>query len=122
MEILRLHGGENTIHESGLEEFGGGDLFAEKEGLVGFGDAEARDEGGGGAAFGGETEGGERCKEVGGLEAVDEVGVGDESGRETNCGAVERGDEDLGVLVEGAGDIEVVGCDWAVLGRERGKG
>ncbi len=33
----------------------------------------------------------------------------DEGGREADGGPVERGDEDLRVRVEGAGDVEVVG-------------
>ena len=40
---------------------------------------------------------------------VDEVGEGDESGGETNGGAVESGDEDFRVGVEGVCYFEVVG-------------
>lgn len=40
---------------------------------------------------------------------VNEVGEGDEGGGETDDGAVERGDEDLGMRVEGVGDVEVAG-------------
>ena len=40
--------------------------------------------------------------------AVDEVRVRDERGGEADDGAVERGDEDLGVRVEGVRDFEVV--------------
>lgn len=40
---------------------------------------------------------------------VDKVGEGDESGGEADGGPVERGDEDLGVRVEGVCDVEVVG-------------
>lgn len=39
---------------------------------------------------------------------VDEVGEGDEGCGETDCWAVECGDEDLGVVVHGAGEVEVV--------------
>lgn len=40
---------------------------------------------------------------------VDEVGEGDERGGEADGGAVERRDQDLGVCVEGVGDVQVVG-------------
>lgn len=40
--------------------------------------------------------------------AVDEVGVGDQGGGEAHDGAVKTHDEDLGVGVEGLGDVEVV--------------
>ena len=36
--------------------------------------------------------------------------MGDERGGEADDGAVERGDEDLGVRVEGVCDFEVVAC------------
>ena len=39
---------------------------------------------------------------------VDEIGEGDQRGGETDGGPVERGDEDLGVCVEGVRDVEVV--------------
>jgi hypothetical protein len=42
-------------------------------------------------------------------ERVDEVGEGDEGGGEADCRAVERGDEDLGVRVEGVRDVQVIG-------------
>jgi hypothetical protein len=41
---------------------------------------------------------------------VDEVAERDQRGGKTNSGPVERGDEDLGMRVEGVGDVEVV-CD-----------
>ena len=40
---------------------------------------------------------------------VDEVGEGDEGGGEADGGAVESGDEDFGVRVEGVCYFEVVG-------------
>jgi hypothetical protein len=40
---------------------------------------------------------------------VDEVGEGDERGGEADHGPVERRDQDLGVRVEGLGDVEVEG-------------
>lgn len=66
-----------------------------------------------GAALGDEAEGGERGEEEGGRARVDEVGVGDEGGREADGGAVEGGDEDFGVGVEGLGYVEVVGEEGA---------
>lgn len=44
---------------------------------------------------------------------VDEVREGDEGGGEADGGAVECHDEDLGVGVEGAGDVDVVGDEAA---------
>lgn len=44
-----------------------------------------------------------------GTYAVDEVGVGDEGGGEADDGPVEAHDEDLGVGVEGLGDVQVQG-------------
>ena len=41
--------------------------------------------------------------------SVDEVAEGDESGGETDCRAVESGDEDFGVRVEGVCYFEIVG-------------
>lgn len=45
--------------------------------------------------------------------SVDEVGEGDEGGAEADGGAVERGDEDFRVRVEGVCDFEVVGHEAA---------
>lgn len=42
---------------------------------------------------------------------VDEVAEADDCGGETDCGAVEGGDEDFGVRVECVGDEEVVGYE-----------
>ena len=42
---------------------------------------------------------------------VDEVGEGDEGGGEADGRAVERGDEDFGVRVEGVRYFEVVGYE-----------
>lgn len=39
---------------------------------------------------------------------VDEVGEGHKGCGETDCWAIECGDEDLGVVVDGAGEVEVV--------------
>lgn len=39
---------------------------------------------------------------------VDEVAERYEGGRETNGGAIERGDQDLGMCVEGIGDFEII--------------
>lgn len=44
---------------------------------------------------------------------VDEVGEGDQRGGEADGGAVERGDEDFRVRVEGVRDFEVVGREGA---------
>ena len=44
---------------------------------------------------------------------VDEVGVRDQRGGQPDGGPVERGDEDLGVRVEGVRDFEVVGDEAA---------
>lgn len=44
---------------------------------------------------------------------VDKVCKGDECRRETDDGAVQRDDEDLGVGVEGAGYVDVVGDEAA---------
>ena len=41
--------------------------------------------------------------------AVDEVAECNKSGRETDRGAIKGGDEDLGMCVECAGDVEIVG-------------
>ena len=40
---------------------------------------------------------------------VYEIGVCGERGGETDCGAVEGGDQDLGVRVEGVGYVQVLG-------------
>lgn len=42
---------------------------------------------------------------------VDEIRERDQGGGQPDGGAVERGDEDLGVRVEGVGYVEVVGYE-----------
>ena len=44
---------------------------------------------------------------------VDEVGERGQGGRKTDDGTIERGDQDLGVGVEGMGYLEVVGHEAA---------
>lgn len=52
-------GGDDLVHEAGGDQLLAGDPLAHDERLVGFGDAQALDEGAGGAALGDEAEGGE---------------------------------------------------------------
>lgn len=44
---------------------------------------------------------------------VDEVAKGRQCGGQTNCGSVQGDDENLGVVVEGICDVEVVGDEIA---------
>lgn len=44
---------------------------------------------------------------------VDEVRVGDEGGREANDGPVEAHDENLGMRVEGLGNVQIEGDEGA---------
>lgn len=100
---------EDGVDEAGGQQLGGGDAAAHEEGLVGLGIAQAQDQGAAGAALGDEAQRAKGREQEGVRGAVDEVGVGDQGGGEANDGAVEADDEDLGVGVEGLGDIEVVG-------------
>lgn len=105
--------GDDLVHEPGRHELFARDALAHDEGLVGLGDAEAFDEGAGGAAFGDEAEGGEGREKEGVRGGVDEVRVGDQRGGEADGGAVQGDDEDLRVGVEGPGQVDVVGDEGA---------
>lgn len=104
---------EDLVHEAGGDQLVAGDALAHDEGLVGLGDAEALDEGARAAALGDEAERGEGRQEEGVGRGVDEVGEGDERGGQADGGAVEGGDEDLGVVRERPRDVEVVGDEAA---------
>lgn len=117
-ETLRVLGlarrrGDDLVDETRRDELLAGDALAHDEGLVGLGDPQTLDEGARGAALGDQAEGGERGQDEGVRGGVDEVGEGDEGGGEADRGAVQRRDEDLGVVVEGAGDVDVVGDEAA---------
>lgn len=101
------------VHVAGGEKLVGGDAPAHDEGLVGLGEAEALHEGAGGAALGDEPEGREGRQQEGVRGRVDEVGEGRQRRREADCRPVERRDEDLGVAVEGAREVQVVGDEGA---------
>lgn len=45
---------------------------------------------------------------------LDEVAGSEESCGETDCGAIERADEDLGVFVEGFCYLDIVCCDYYI--------
>lgn len=112
-EALRVIGftgrsGDDLVHEAGGHQLLAGDPLAHDERFVGLGDSQALYKGAGGAALGDEAEGGEWGKEEGVRGGVDEVCEGDEGCGETDCWTVECGDKDLGVVVDGAGEIEVV--------------
>lgn len=100
---------KDGINEARVQQLVAGNLLAHDERFVGFCDAEAAYEAEGGITFCDEAERGKRGEEEGVWGGVDEVGEGDEGGGEADGGAVERGHEDVGVRVEGVGDVEVVG-------------
>lgn len=100
---------KHLVDEASLHELLAGDALAHDEGLVGLADSETAHEADGGVALGDETERRERREEEGVGRGVDEVGEGDQGGGETDGGAIERRHQDLGVRVEGVGDVQVVG-------------
>lgn len=104
---------EDPVDEPRLQQLLRADPLAHDERLVRLADAQAPHERVAGPAFGHQPERGEGREEEGVRGAVDEVRVRDQGGRETDDGPVERRDEDLGVRVEGVGDLEVVGDEVA---------
>lgn len=106
--LLILAGIKYLIDEPDLQHLLRRNALAHDQRFVGLADAKPLYEATAGSAFGDETEGREGCEEEGVRSCVYEVAEGDEGGGETDGGAVEGGDEDLGVGVEGVGDVEVV--------------
>jgi hypothetical protein len=105
--------GEYLVHETGREELVGRDTLAHDERLIGFAQTQALNEGARGATLGDQAQRREgRHQESGGY-GVDEVSEGDQGGAEPNDRAVQPDNEDLGVLIEGARDVEVVGDEGA---------
>lgn len=109
--LVEILVGENLVGESACDEVLGRDAVREKESLVGLGETHALDKHEGRGAFGDQAERGERGENVGALGNVDKVGMGDEGGREADCWAVQGCNENLGVLKEGLGGVEVVEDD-----------
>lgn len=98
----------NLVHETGRHKLVTGNALAHNQGLVGLGNAEAFDECTACATLGDESERGERGEEEGVRSGINEVCVGDQGGGETDGRAIERNDQDLGVGVEGARDVDIV--------------
>ncbi|KAK1487555.1 hypothetical protein CCUS01_14983 [Colletotrichum cuscutae] len=107
--ILPLPRLKHLVHEPGMQQLLRRDPLAHNQRLVRLGDAQPLHQRAGGAALGHEAERREGGEEEGGGGGVDEVGEGDEGGGEAYDGPVEADDEDLGVGVEGLGDVEVEG-------------
>lgn len=104
---------DDFVHEPDALHFLGGNPLAHYQRLVCLADAQSLDECAAGATFGDEAEGRERGKEESVRGCIDKVRERDEGGGEADCGAVEGGDEDLGVRVEGLCYFEVVGHEGA---------
>jgi len=109
-ELLLLVGlgVEDLVDEAAMDELVRSDALRHDEGLIGLGNAHPLHETPACAAFGNETQAGEWCEDECVRSGVDEVGEANQSRRETDSRAVESGHEDLGVGVEGLGDVEVV--------------
>jgi len=102
---------KHLIHETNLQHILSRDPLAHNQRLVRFTDTKPLNESPTGASFGDKTKRCEWCEEKGVGRCVDEVAEGDERGGKTDCGAIESGDEDLGVRVEGIGYVEVAGYE-----------
>lgn len=87
--------------------------FAHDQGLVRLANAQALDEGVGGAALGHEPQRREGGQQEGVRGRVDEVGEGGQGRRQPDRGPVQRRDQDLGVAVEGLCYVQVVGHEAA---------
>jgi hypothetical protein len=109
-ELLLLVGlsVEDLVDEAALNEFLRSDALGHDKSLIGFGDAHPLHEAPARATFGNETQAGEWSEDECVRGGVDEVGEADQSRGETDSRTVEGGHEDLGVSVEGLGDVEVV--------------
>ena len=107
--VLALARLEDAVDEATLLQLASGNALAHDESLIALGYAQTLDQGARGTALGDEAERREGREEEGVGRAVDEVGEGDEGRREADDGPVEADDEDLGVGVEGLGDVEVEG-------------
>lgn len=109
-ELLLLVGlgVEDLVDEAAMNEFLGSDALRHNQGLVGLGNAHPLHEASTRATFGNETKTGEWSEDECVWGGVDEVGEADQSRAETDSRAVESGHEDLGVGIEGLGDVEVV--------------
>lgn len=86
-----------------------GDPLRHYEGLVGLANSQPPHEPNRRISFRDKAERGERREQESVRRRIDEVRKGDERCGETDCGPVQRGDEDLRVRVESMGDVEVVG-------------
>ena len=104
---------EGLVDEAASHELRAGQLLGHDEGLVGLGDAEALHEAEGGAAFADQAERAEGREEEGVRRRVDEVAEPEQGRGQADRGAVQGGDQDLGVGVETARDVEVVGHEAA---------
>jgi hypothetical protein len=100
---------DDFVHEACLHQLLACDSLRHDQRLVGFAYPEPPHKSDRRIAFCNKTERGERREKEGMWRSVDEVREGDQRGGETDCGAVERGDKDLGVRVERMGYVEVVG-------------
>jgi hypothetical protein len=116
--------GEDLVDKARVQQVGGLDALAHDEGLVGLADAEALHEGARRAALGHKPQRREGRQQERVRRAVDEVGKGDQRGRQANDGPVEPDDQDLGVRVKGLRRVEVVGHKgaqprvvWVLVGR-----
>lgn len=105
--------GNNFVNEPRALELGTCYPLAHYESFICFGDAHSFDEGAACAALGDEAERGERGKQECMRSRIDEICKGDKGRGKPDDGAVKRDDEDLGVRVEGAGDVDVVGDEAA---------
>lgn len=101
--------GKDLVDEAGLQQLVGGDAAAHEQGLVGLANAEALHQGARRAALCDQAKGRKRRQQKGRRRGVDEVGKGNERGRQADDGPVEPHDQDLGVRIEGLSDVEVEG-------------
>jgi len=100
-------------HVPRLHQFLLRDPLAHDQCLVSLGKSKTLDKTAGGAAFGYQPERREGGEQESGGDAINKVGEGYKGGGKTDDGPVQTDDQDLGVRVEGLGDVEVVGDEVA---------
>lgn len=99
---------ENLVHVTYVHQFLNRKPLAHDQRLVRLGDAQPLHKSARGAALSHQAQTRKRREEERVGRRVDEVGEGGDGGREADGGAVQGGDEDLGMRIEGMGDVQVV--------------
>lgn len=102
---------EDLVHESSLQQLLSGDTLAHDQRLIRFADTQALHKRMACTTFRDESERSEGREEEGMRRAINEIGVRNKGGGETYDGAVQRGDQDFRMGVEGIRHLDIVGYE-----------